>query len=63
MPVNEVGTSEAGTSEVVIYADMSSEEDSVPLTSCNGHKIWVTSELMLQLTTPTAAAQVPCCFT
>ena len=43
-----------------ISADVFSEEDSEPLTSCNGDKRWDTSELMLQLTTPTAAAQVPC---
>ena len=41
-------------------ADVLSEEDSVPLTICNGDRRWKTSQLMLQLTTPTAAAQVPC---
>ena len=41
-------------------ADVFPEEDSVPLTTCNGDRRWDTSQLMLQLTTPTAAAQVPC---
>ena len=43
-----------------LSADVLSEEDSVPLTTCNGDRRWDTSQLMLQLTTPTAAAQVPC---
>ena len=43
-----------------LSADVLSEEDSVPLTTCNGDRSWDTSQLMLQLTTPTAAAQVPC---
>ena len=43
-----------------LFADMLSDEGSKPLTSCSGVKRWGTSELMLQLTTPTAAAQVPC---
>ena len=41
-------------------ADMFSEEDSIPLTHCKGDNRWDTSELMLQLNTTTAAAQVPC---
>ena len=43
-----------------ISADVFSEEDSVPLTHCNGDKRWDTSELMLQLTTPSAATRLPC---
>ena len=43
-----------------LSADVLPEEDSVPLTTCNGDRRWDTSQLMLQLTTPTAAAQVPC---
>ena len=43
-----------------LSADMLPEEDSVPLTTCNGDRRWDTSQLMLQLTTLTAAAQVPC---
>ena len=43
-----------------ISADMFSEEDSIPLTSCNGEKRWGTSEVMLQLTTPSATVQLPC---
>ena len=43
-----------------LSADMFPEEDSVPLTTCNGDRRWDTSQLMLQLTTPTVAAQVPC---
>ena len=43
-----------------LSADVLSEEDSVPLTTCNGDRRWDTSQLMLQLTTPTAAGQVSC---
>ena len=43
-----------------LSADVLPEEDSVPLTTCNGDRRWDTSQLMLQLTMPTAAAQVPC---
>ena len=43
-----------------LFADVLSEEDSEPLASCNGVKWWDTSELMLQLTVLTAAAEVPC---
>ena len=43
-----------------LSADVFPEEDSIPLTTCNGDRRWDTSQLMLQLTTPTAAAQVPC---
>ena len=43
-----------------LSADMLPEEDSVPLTTCKGDRRWDTSQLMLQLTTPTAAAQVSC---
>ena len=43
-----------------ISADVFSEEDSIPLTRCNGDKRWDTSELMLKLTTPSATARLPC---
>ena len=43
-----------------ISTDVFSEEDSVPLTHCNGDKRKDTSELMLQLTTPSATARLPC---
>ena len=43
-----------------LSTDVFSEEDSVPLTHCNGDKRRDTSELTLQLTTPSATAQLPC---
>ena len=43
-----------------LSTDVFSEENSVSLTHCNGDKRWDTSELMLQLTTPSATAQLPC---
>ena len=43
-----------------LSTDMFLEEVSVLLTTCNGNRRWDTSQLMLQLTTPTAAGQVPC---
>ena len=42
-----------------LSTDVFSEEDSVPLTHCNGDKRRDTSELMLQLTTPSATVQLP----
>ena len=43
-----------------LSADVLSEENSILITTCNGDRRWDTSQLMLQLTTPTAAAQDPC---
>ena len=43
-----------------LSADVFPEEDSIILTTFNGDRRWDTSQLMLQLTTLTAAAQVPC---
>ena len=43
-----------------LSADVLLEENSVLLTTYNGDRRWDTSELMVQLTMPTAAGQVPC---
>ena len=38
-----------------LSADVLSKEDSVSLATCNGNRRWDSSQLMLQLTSPTAA--------